>query len=104
VFAKVAKLANEHSMRGSKPGERRGGRRKGTPNRKSVAQVEAAAAGGLMPLEHMLGVMCDPGEPVERRLAAAVAAARYCHCKLKAIEHTGEDSRPIAQKVILSFD
>jgi hypothetical protein len=91
-------------MRGSRPGERRGGRRKGTPNRKSVVQVEVAAAGGLMPLEHMLQVMRDPSEPVERRLAAAVAAAPYCHARLKAIEHTGEGGGAIEQRVILSFD
>ena len=91
-------------MRGSKPGERRGGRRKGTPNRKSLTQVEAAAAGGLMPLEHLLAVMRYPNESKDRRMYAAVAAAPYCHARLKAIEHTGEDGRPIEQRVVLSFD
>jgi hypothetical protein len=56
---------------GSKPGERRGSRRKGTPNRKSVEQVEAAAAGVLMPLEHLLRVMRDPNESEDRRMYAA---------------------------------
>jgi hypothetical protein len=91
-------------MRGSKPGERRGGRRKGTPNRKSVAQVEAAAAGGLMPLEHLLRVMRDPNESKDRRMYAAVAAAPYCHRKLKAIGHAGPEEKPVEYAVTLSFD
>ena len=90
-------------MRGSKPGERRGGRRRGTPNRKSVAQVEAAAAGGLMPLEHLLAVMRDLSESEDRRMYAAVAAAPYCHCKLKAVEHSGPEEKPIEYAVTLTF-
>jgi hypothetical protein len=57
-----------------------------------------------MPLEHLLAVMRDPNESEDRRMYAAVAAAPYCHRKLKAVEHTGEDGRPIEQRVVLSFD
>jgi hypothetical protein len=66
-----------------------------------IAQVEAAAAGGLMPLEHLLAVMRDPNESDDRRMSAAIAAAPYCHRKLKAIDHTGQEGGPIEQKIVL---
>jgi hypothetical protein len=61
-------------------------------------------AAGLMPLEHLLRVMRDPSESLERRLYCAIAAAPYCHAKLKAIAHTGHEGRPIEQKIVLAFD
>jgi hypothetical protein len=42
---------------GSKPGERRGGRKRGTPNKASAARQAEAAAGGVMPCEVMLANM-----------------------------------------------
>jgi hypothetical protein len=44
----------------SYPGERMGGRKRGTPNKRSAPQLEPAIAGGMMPLEHLLKVMRDP--------------------------------------------
>jgi hypothetical protein len=61
-------------------------------------------AGGTMPLEHLLKVMRDPREPYERRTYCAIAAAPYCHVKLKAIEHTGQEGGPVEQKVVRTFD
>ena len=50
--------------RGSRPGERRGGRQRGTPNKKTVlrnAAISAAAAGSnLSPLDLLLGLMREP--------------------------------------------
>jgi hypothetical protein len=89
---------------GSKPGERRGGRQKGTPNKRTLAEKEALAASGLTPLQHMLNVLRDPDAPPERRDAMAKAAAPYCHRALKSVEHTGEGGGPIQYKVTLSFD
>ena len=40
--------------RGSKPGEHRGGRRKGTPNKATAARQAEVAATGRTPLEVML--------------------------------------------------
>jgi hypothetical protein len=51
--------------RGAKPGERRGGRAKGTPNRASVERQAAIAASGLTPLDYMLAILRD--ETVEVR-------------------------------------
>jgi hypothetical protein len=42
---------------GSKPGERRGGRKSGTPNKASAARQAQAAAEGVMPCEVMLANM-----------------------------------------------
>jgi hypothetical protein len=42
---------------GSKPGERRGGRKRGTPNKASAARQAEAAAEGVMPCEVMLANM-----------------------------------------------
>lgn len=73
-------------MRGSKPGERRGGRTKGTPNKASIARQAAIAASGLTPLDYMLGVMRNAKNAVDVRLDAAKAAAKYVHPALSSVE------------------
>jgi hypothetical protein len=45
--------------RGSAPGERRGGRQKGTPNKRTAEMLAGIEAGGEMPLAYMLRVMRD---------------------------------------------
>ena len=69
--------------RGSRPGERRGGRQRGTPNKKTVlrnAAISAAAAGSnLSPLNLLLGLMREPNLPLQLRISVAhesVAALR----------------------------
>lgn len=81
--------------RGSAPGERRGGRKKGTPNKRTAEQREQVAASGLTPLEYMLSVMRDGTAPSERRDDMAKAAAPYVHAKLSAVEHSGKDGGAI---------
>ena len=83
---------------GSKPGERRGGRKKGTPNRKLHPRRISAAEGIALakaqkrtPLEVILGRM--NGEPwaealTPEQLACAIAAAPYVHPKLAAVAYT----------------
>lgn len=68
-----------------KKGERRGGRQKGTPNKRTAAQTEALAS-GITPLEYMLSVLRDEDEPDNVRLDAAKAAAPYVHSRLSSIE------------------
>jgi hypothetical protein len=82
-------------MRGSKPGERRGGRTKGTPNRATAAKAAEIAASGTTPLDYMLAVMRDSAAEPNRRDDMAKAAAPYVHPKLQAIEHSGPDGGPI---------
>jgi hypothetical protein len=107
--AKVAK----NSYRGSKPGERRGGRKKGTPNKKTAEMIRAVQESGITPLDFMLQVM--RGEPPEGakpaeivafttlRFEAAKAAAPYLHPRLSAIECTGKDGGPVRATIEVRF-
>jgi hypothetical protein len=67
-------LAGSTPGRGSRPGERRGGRKKGTRNKRTLAQI-ALAEGQETPLDYLLTVMRDETADIDRRMAAAVAAA-----------------------------
>src|SRR5262252_4713717 len=79
---KVAKIA---MPRGSKPGERRGGRQPGTPNKKTAlvnAAFDAATSNpDLSPLDFLLGVMRDASLPPDWRIKAAQSALAYVHVK-----------------------
>ena len=71
--------------RGSKPGERRGGRQPGTPN-KTTALVSAAfdaatSSPDLSPLDFLLGIMRDSSMLPDWRMKAAQAALPYVHSK-----------------------
>jgi hypothetical protein len=84
-IAKQSKAANTPMPRGSKPGERRGGRQRGTPNKKTAlrnAAISAAIANPeVSPLEFLLGVMRDPNVSAELRIKVAQAAAPFVHAK-----------------------
>lgn len=71
--------------RGSKPGERRGGRQRGTPNKATVAKTAALKAASadpaVTPLQFLLGVMRDPTSPTNLRIQVARAAAPLVHGK-----------------------
>lgn len=88
--------------RGAKPGERRGGRAKGTTNKVTEKRREIAARAlseGITPLEYMLNIMRKetPGDADAAtqlqydslRFEAAKSAAPYVHPRLAAIEHSG---------------
>ena len=76
-------------MRGSRPGERRGGRQKGTPNKKTAlaqAAIAARAANeNLSPLDLMLAIMRDPHVALVTRVKIALRALPLLHTKLKAV-------------------
>ena len=69
--------------RGSKPGERRGGRQRGTPNKKTALRNAAIAAAAAnperSPLDFLLGIMRDPNGSLELRIRVAQAAAPFTH-------------------------
>lgn len=87
-MAQVAKSSGRRG--GSKPGERRGGRKAGTPNRKNAATVAAIEASGLTPLEFMLQSMRDEGLDLAIRHDMAKAAAPYVHPRLATVEQKGD--------------
>lgn len=68
-------------MAGSKKGERRGGRAKGTLNKKTVDLLERIAAIGKTPLEFLCTLMNDAGEDIELRFRAAEVAMPYVHSR-----------------------
>ena len=74
--------------RGSAPCERRGGRQKGTLNKRTAEMLAEIEAGGEMPLAYMLRVMRDDSVPKAGRMEAAARAAPYCHAKLATVELT----------------
>lgn len=87
-------------------GVKTGGRKKGTPNKRTAAlaaRAEAAAQDGISPLEYLLSVMRDPAAEEKDRLEAAKAAAPYVHPKLSSIEHKGEGGGPLNVKVSVEF-
>lgn len=49
-----------------------------------------AKAGGIAPLDYMLGVLNDPNQPDQVRMEAAKAAAPYCHARLQTIDQKTE--------------
>lgn len=76
-------------MRGSKPGERRGGRQKGTPNKATAATAAEIAASGLTPLDFMLNVLRDDERDAAERMDAAKAAAPYVHPRIAPVDKDG---------------
>ena len=68
---------------GARPG---GGRPKGRRDSKTEARLKAAEAGGITPLEYMLGLLRDPKTTPEVRLDCAKAAAPYLHARLSSVD------------------
>jgi hypothetical protein len=73
----------------TRPGERRGGRQKGTPNKKTAltqAAIAARAANeNLSPLDLMLAIMRDPRVALVTRVKMALRALPLLHTKLTAV-------------------
>ena len=71
--------------RGSRPGERRGGRQRGAPNKKTLIKnavfLAAAADPNRSPLDFMLALMRDPQVPFDLRIDMAAQAAPFVHAR-----------------------
>jgi hypothetical protein len=87
------------------------GRKKGTPNKKTLERMAREEAAKLLskkayendlPLDYMLRVMRDPNTDPHRRDAMAKAAAPYLHPQLSAVEHrvANADGSPIGPTVV----
>jgi hypothetical protein len=90
---------------GSKPGERRGGRKPGTPNKRDAALRDKLEAGGLMPLEVMLNIMRTAYEmgDHETALDSAKGAAPYIHPRLNSTSVTGIGGGPVDMSMTIRF-
>lgn len=71
---------------GSRKGEHRGGRKKGTRNHASVKREAEIAASGLTPLQYMMQRLRDESLSPTERLDAAKAAAPYVHPRLNSVD------------------
>jgi hypothetical protein len=81
--------------RGSKPGERRGGRQRGTPNKKTLIKnavfLAAASDPNRSPLDFMLALMRDLQVPLDLRIEMAAEAAPYVHARPEPARKTRPD-------------
>ena len=75
------------------------GRPKGGANKFNDEARAKAAAGGISPLDYLLGVLRDDTESKEVRIDVAKAAAPYLHARLAAVEHSGNDELPFKMLV-----
>lgn len=80
-------------------GKKTGGRKKGTPNKVTIAKAKEVADSGLTPLEYMLDVMRNPQVDPVRRDDMAKAAAPFAHHRLASIEHSGKGGGAILVKL-----
>src|SRR5215472_8482377 len=89
---------------GSRPGERRGGRKPGVPNRASAAREAAIAESGMTPLDYMISVFRDENQPVNVRLDAARSAANFVHPRLASVGIGNQDGWPLQVQIIRFSD
>lgn len=84
---------------GKRPGA---GRKKGEVSKARLAvqqRAKLASTEGETPLEYMLRIM-RTSEDDKRRDAMAIAAAPYIHPRLAAVEHSGNDEKPLTLQII----
>ena len=89
--------------RGSLPGERRGGRAPGTPNRATAEVADKLAALGFDPIAAMVAIATDPAADLTLRGRMASELAAYVHPKRRAIDLTAETGSPGLTVVIRRF-
>jgi hypothetical protein len=81
---------------GSKPGERRGGRQAGTPNKVTAELAGLARIHTAEALATLVHIANDPDAPGAARVAAANAVLDRGHGKPRqALEHGGDGRNPI---------
>ena len=84
---------------GSKPGERRGGRQKGTPNKKTLDVANCLQALGCDPIKGMALIAMDEGNTPELRGKMFSELAQYIAPKRKAVEHSTDPDAPMQLEV-----
>lgn len=83
-------------------GKKTGGRKKGTPNKKSQALMDRLKSLGCDPIEDMALVAKEAKTEGDWNLllSASKELAQYVYPKRKAVEVTGEDGGPIQTQPI----
>ncbi len=72
------------------------GRKPGAATKKTREIADKAAAEGVTPLEFLLSAMRDASREFGVRMDAAKSAAPDVHARLQAIEHSGNEDKPLA--------
>jgi hypothetical protein len=85
-----------HPSNGVRPGERRGGRKPGSKNKRTAYELAKAEFEGS-PLDFMLNVMKDKKAPTAFRFQAAKECAPYLHAKLASVTVKGDPKAPLHQ-------
>jgi hypothetical protein len=77
-------------MKGTSPGERRGGRQKEAPNKMTPPVAEPLEALGCDPIEGTARIALDESQPIALRVSMYRELAQCVAPKRKALEHKGE--------------
>lgn len=92
-----------NSKQSKRGGARTGaGRKKGEVSKTRLVlqeRAKIASTEGQTPLEYMLEVMRTSND-TKRKDAMAQAAAPYVHPRLAAVEHSGDDEKPMTFQII----
>src|SRR5215467_4567751 len=83
-------------------GRKTGGRKRGTPNRRTIAQQEIVAS-GLSPLEFLCAVYRDPKQSMTRRIEAAKCALPYTHPRISTTEFVAPPKPDEINRIRISF-
>ncbi len=83
-------------------GERRGGRQKGTPNKRTVAVADKLEELGCDPIEGMAKIAMDDRIELNIRAQMFKELAQYVAPKRKAMEVTGEDGGSIKGELTIT--
>lgn len=86
---------------GKRPGS---GRKPGSVSQQSATRKEMQAkalANGISPLDYMLSILRDDKQEQSARFAAAKEAAPYVHNRLAAVEHSGNDDKPVKTELAI---
>ena len=80
---------------GSQPGERRGGRAPGTPNKRTTELIERLVELECDPVEGLARIAADPNTDAVLRARVYADLLPYLYPKRKAVELTGADNAPM---------
>jgi hypothetical protein len=103
-------------MRGSEPGERRGGRQRGTPNKRTAAREQAQTEVSLRITKALgadafegdahallVAIYKDPAQPIDVRLDAAKTAIGFEKPRLAALKADVNGGLTLEQLVLGSY-
>ena len=83
-------------------GYKTGGRKKGTPNKRTQAVIDKLEELGCDPIEGMVRIAEDENNPVEVRVQCYKELAQYTAPKMRTVQHTTEEQPPVTREQLVS--